>query len=165
MKNIQIKNKYTDEVIIEGNSGTRKFNLPLLDIKTEKPPIDQLDFSGKAHIESSVLEQGVDDADIVSDSLVFELHPDMVKFSAKGDTSSTELELKKDQSGLLNLEANESMKSRFPIDYLKKIVKACKLSKQVSLEMGNNYPMRLSFKEIDKMNLNFILAPRVAEDD
>jgi hypothetical protein len=29
------------------------------------------------------------------------------------------------------------------------------------LEFGNDYPLRLGFKSIDKMQLSFILAPRV----
>jgi len=161
---LKLKDNNKLEVIIEGN-GVRRFELPLLDIKTEKPPIDQLDFSGKVDLESSVLEQGVDDADVVSDSLVFELNPDALRLSAKGDISSTQLEINKNDSGLLSLDAKEAVKSRYPLDYLKKIIKACKLSKQVSLEMGTNYPVRFSFKDVDKMNLSFILAPRVSDDD
>lgn len=152
------------ELHVEGNS-KRKFDLPLLDIKSENPPIDQLNFSGKADIESYILEEGVEDAGVVSDSIVFQVSPENFKLLAKGDISTAELELKKGHESLLNLESQEVIKSRYPLDYLKKISKACKLSKQVSLEFGNNYPMKLSFKEMDKMNLNFILAPRVSDDD
>jgi len=152
------------EIIIEGN-GRRKFDLPLLDLKVEKPPIDQLKFTGKADLESHILEEGVEDAGVVSDSVVLEVSPELFKLAAKGDVSSAELELKKGHDGLLNLESKSLVKARYPVDYLRKIAKACKLSKQVSLEFGNNYPIRLSFKEMDKMNLNFILAPRVSDED
>ena len=151
-------------VVVEG-SGKRKFDLPTLDIKSENPPIDQLAFTGRVDLESGVFEQGVEDADVVADSMVFELNKEAFKLRAKGDISSAELELKKGENGLINLEASEAMRARYPIDYLKKISKACKLAKQVSLEFGNNYPIRISFTQMDKVNLNFILAPRIADEE
>ncbi len=152
------------EVIVEGG-GKRKFDLPTLDLKSENPPIDQLAFTGRVDLESGVFEQGVEDADVVSDSMVFELNQEVFRLRAKGDISSAELELKKGENGMLNLEASEAMRARYPIDYLKKISKACKLAKQVSLEFGNNYPIRISFTQMDKVNLNFILAPRIADEE
>ena len=46
---------------------------------------------------------------------------------------------------------------------LKKMIKAGKLSKNIVLEFGTDYPMRLSFRMLDKMSLQFVLAPRVEE--
>lgn len=150
------------EFVIEGR-GKRKFEIPLLDITHEKPPVDQLEFKGKVELDSSVLEEGISDADIVDDSVVFEAHPDLFKMWAKGDVSSTQLELKKGEEGLINLESSEPLRARYPLEYLKKMVKAAKLSDKVGLEFGTDYPMRLKFKSIDKINLSFILAPRVEE--
>ena len=43
------------------------------------------------------------------------------------------------------------------------MIKAAKLSRSLSLEFGTDYPMRIVFKELDKIKLSFILAPRVQE--
>jgi len=150
------------EVILEGK-GKRRFEIPLLDITGEKPPLDQLDFKGKVELDSSVLEEGISDADIADDSVVFETNPDLFKMWAKGDVSSAQLELKKGEEGLRKLESSESLRARYPLEYLKKMIKAAKLSEQVALEFGTDYPMRLNFKSIDKVNLSFVLAPRVEE--
>ncbi len=150
------------EIILEGK-GKRKFEIPLLDITGEKPPVDQLDFKGKVELDSSVLEEGISDADIVDDSVVFEAHPDMFKMWAKGDVSSTQLELKKGEDGLVKLESAEALRARYPLEYLKKMIKAAKLSDKVALEFGTDYPMRLKFTAMDKVNLSFVLAPRVEE--
>ncbi|MCJ7816922.1 MAG: hypothetical protein MUP55_03630, partial [Candidatus Aenigmarchaeota archaeon] len=48
------------KVTVEGN-GKRTFEIPLLDIKDEKPPIDQLNFTGRIEIESGVIEDGIAD--------------------------------------------------------------------------------------------------------
>ena len=76
------------EIVVEGGNGKRKFDLPLLDLKVEKPPIDQLKFTGKADLESHILEEGVEDAGVVSDSVVLEVSPELFKLAAKGDVSS-----------------------------------------------------------------------------
>ncbi len=166
--------KSTDKVIIqsgkdnrvsinlEGN-GKRKFKLSLLDIKTEKPPIDQLKFTGKIHMKSELLEDAIADAEIVSDSLVIQASPELFRISTKGDISATELELKKGEDGLINMEAADAIRARYPLEYLKKMIKAAKLSDNVLLEFGTDYPMRLGFTEVDKISLKFILAPRVED--
>ncbi len=159
---LQLNSKNKLEMVF-GKDGKRRFEIPLLDLKSEKPPIEQLQFPGKIDLESSVLESGIEDAGIVSDSIIFEADSKSFKLSAKGDTSSSQLELKDGSEGLLKLDLNESIRARYPLDYLKKMAKTCKLSKQVTLEFGQDYPLRLSFKELDKVNLNFILAPRVEE--
>jgi hypothetical protein len=55
------------------------------------------------------------------------------------------------------------MRSRYPLEYLKKMMKASKFSDKVLLEFSNDYPLKLIFKDIDKIHLSFVLAPRVEE--
>jgi DNA polymerase III sliding clamp (beta) subunit (PCNA family) len=47
---------------------------------------------------------------------------------------------------------------------LKKIIKGGKLTGKVKLQFGNDYPLRVDYLVQDKLNLGFILAPRVAND-
>ncbi len=151
------------KITLEG-SGKRVFEIPVIEIKAEKPPVDQLNFGGKVEIETRVVEEGVADAEVIGDSVVFEVAPSGFKMHARGDVSSSMLELEKGHSSLLNLKADKSVKSQYPLDYLKKMIKAGKLSKQMSIEFGTDYPMRMNFRAIDKLNLSLILAPRVSED-
>jgi DNA polymerase III sliding clamp (beta) subunit (PCNA family) len=148
---------------LQGN-GKRTFELPLLDISLDKPPIDQLAFAGKVQLDSSVFEEGVADAEIAGDSIIFEAGPEgEFRMHAKGDISSTKLEMKGEDKGLLGMEVQQAIKGRYPLEYLKKMAKAAKLANQMTLEFGIDYPMRLAFQSIDKMKLSFILAPRVEE--
>ncbi len=150
------------KITVEGN-GKRSFEIPLLDIKDEKPPVDQLNFTGRVELESSIMEDGIADADIIGDSVIIEATPETFRISAKGDVSSAELEMLKKDSGMLKLHAPQAIRSRYPLEYLKKMVKAAKLSKHTVLEFGNDYPMRLEFSAVDKVHMSFILAPRVEE--
>ncbi len=152
------------DIVMKGSS-TRKFTVPLLDISQDEiPPIDQLDFKVKAKLKADVLKNGIDDAEVVSDSVVFEANKELFNIKASGDVSSTELTLKKDEESLLDLQTKESARARYPIDYLKKMMKASKLADEVTAMWSKDYPMKLSFKDLDKVEINFILAPRVQEE-
>src|SRR4030066_307151 len=112
------------EIIDEGvfkvdKHGTGVSQNPLLDIKDEKPPVDQLNFPGRIEIESAVVEDGIADADIVGDSVIFEATPEFFRIYSKGDVSSTELEMAKKDSAMLKLQATGSLRARYPLEYLK----------------------------------------------
>ena len=155
------------EVMLQGAS-RRRFLLPLLDISQEEvPPIDQLEFNSRVELKPEVLQSGIDDAEIIADSIVFEASPNRFTMLAEGDVSKTELELEKGNTALIGLELKgeaESVKARYALDYLKKMVKASRIADSVILEYGQDYPIRLGFRAGDKVKLDFILAPRVTEE-
>lgn len=147
------------------NSSKRKFTVPLLDISQEEiPPIDQLNFNAKIKINAEILKNGLEDADIVGDSIVFHADKDKFTMNASGDISSTELTLEKGNKSLLDMDVTGDVKSRYPLDYLKKMVKASKLANDISMKWSKDYPMRLDFTTVDKVSLGFVIAPRVSED-
>ena len=152
------------EITMKGES-TRRFTVPLLDISQEElPPIDQLDFKANIKVKTDVLKSGVEDADIVSDSVVFEANENKFNIRAAGDISSAELTLEKGNDALLDLSVTGDVKSRYPLDYLKKIIKASKLTDEARLRWSKDYPMRIDFSSVDKVQLSMILAPRVSEE-
>lgn len=151
------------KITVEGG-GKRRFEIPILDLKPESPPVDQLAFGGKLELETSVMEEGVADAEVIGDSVFLEASEGLLRMYARGDVSSTELELKKGDSPLLDIKVPKAIKSQYPLDYLRKMIKAGKLAKQMTLEFGSDYPLRMTFRSIDKLQLAFILAPRVSEE-
>ena len=44
------------------------------------------------------------------------------------------------------------------------MIKAARLADSVIIEFAQEYPMKLSFKVMDKVSLVFVLAPRVLEE-
>ena len=151
--------------IVMTNSSKRKFTVPLLDISQEEiPPIDQLEFTAKVKVKTDVLKSGIDDAIIVSDSIVLEAASNRFSMKATGDISSTELTLEKGNEALLDLDVTGIVKSRYPLEYLKKMIKASKLADEANLRWSKDYPMRMDFMTVDKVSMGFILAPRVSED-
>lgn len=143
-------------------SSTRIFTLPMIEVsKDDLPPIDKLEFVTSFDIKSDIMSDGIDDADLVSDTLVFMTAGGRLFINADHDQSSVELEMGNDV--IKNLKTADNSRGRYSIEYLKKIMKAKKISEHVSLGYSTDYPMKILFNIPGKARLCFILAPRVEE--
>jgi proliferating cell nuclear antigen len=151
------------EVILEGDS-KRKFAIPLIEISREDmPQIDKLEFGASAELRADIFEQGINDADIVADSVVIEITPENLRMSAEGNSSKTELNLEKGNEALFDLNTKEKINSRYSLEYLKKMIKGSRLSEKAKIMLGKDFPLKIEFKG-ENANLSMILAPRVAEE-
>jgi proliferating cell nuclear antigen PCNA len=151
------------EMKLIGDS-TRTFRLPIIDVsKQELPPLDKLEFSASFEINSEILSSGIEDADLITDSLIFLVHPERLLLKADSDSAGTELELVPGQPGLANLRADSVTRARYSLDYLKRMVKAKKLSENAKIALASEYPMRMAFDVPNRAQLVFILAPRREE--
>jgi len=155
------------EIIVE-NESRRKFTQPLIDLSEgEMPQIDQLEnqYTARVVLSPEELQKGLEDAEIITDNVLFEATNDKFVMRAEGDISKSELELEKGKSSLLEISSNGIAKSRYPLDYLKKIMKAGKMVNYVVLKFATDFPMKLEFKDNDnKLSLAAVIAPRVSED-
>ncbi|MBR9682877.1 MAG: proliferating cell nuclear antigen (pcna) [Candidatus Aenigmarchaeota archaeon] len=151
------------DIVLKGKT-TRKFAVPVLDISEDEiPPINQLEFHATAEVMTDIIDQGIADADVIADSVVIELSPEKLKMISEGNSSKIELDATKGDDTVPDISATEIVKSRYPIDYLKKVMKASRLSKLVKMKMGTDYPMKIEFRG-DNVYLGCVLAPRVSED-
>lgn len=156
---------------IEGNkmhltlsgSSTRRFALPLIDIsKEDTPSLDKLDFSANLKIRSDILGSGIEDAELVADSIVLTVRKDQLLMKAESDSSAAQLELGQGEH-MKVLDIGTPVRARYSVDYLKKIFKAKKLADSVTLSMSTDYPMRALFEIPGKIRMGFVLAPRVED--
>ena len=151
------------EVIFEGKS-RRSFSIPLLNISKEDiPPINQFTFKASAVIDAGIFSQGIDDADIIADSVVIALDKDKFKMYADGNGSKAELVIEKGSEDLHEINSDGLIKSRYPIEYLKKMLKASKIADRVKIQLGSDYPMKMDF-DGKNAKMSFVLAPRVSEE-
>jgi|ETN01SMinimDraft_4_1059930.scaffolds.fasta_scaffold24392_2 proliferating cell nuclear antigen len=171
--NILKRAKASDTITLELEDNTlhinfaggfsRAFKVPLLDLKHEtKTP--NLEFPVEVQLRSGILEDGISDAELISDAVILEADPDNFTMRSEGDSRRTELKLEKGNDSLVNLTAKDHVKSTFPLDYLRKMSKAAKLADTVNIKIGNDYPMRMDFTVVDKVQLGFVLAPRIESE-
>ena len=142
----------------------RNFSLPLIDTPQSVQKIPDLSFKSKVELFANVLKDGVKDASMVSDCVVFEAKEGAFVIKSFGDLSETHLELAKDSPSLLSIETDGEQKSKYSIDYLDKMLKGIKSTDKIKINFSTDYPVRIDCNKIDKYQLSFILAPRVDTD-
>ena len=113
---------------------------------------------------SSILAQAIVDADIIGESVAFVAEPSKFMIQAEGDLSKAKIEIKESANTQISMHSKEIIKSKYSIEYLKKMVIAGKLADEVIVHFNKDYPLKLDSKIIDKLNLSFILAPRVESE-
>ena len=153
------------ELILRGDS-TRKFVLPLRDIsKGETPDLKKLEegFTSSFQINAEILSNGIDDAELVTDSVVFTVRKDNFTMKSESDSTSTQIDLPSGTDALKIIDMGEPVRARYSLDYLKKMIKAKKLAPEATIKLATDYPMKLQFDIPGKIRLGFILAPRVEE--
>lgn len=153
------------EVLIE-NSFSRRFTVPVLDVKEEEVQLEELEkkFTAHAKLRPEVLSSGIEDAELVADSAIFAATPHSFEIVAEGDVSSAKLELKKGDEALISLEVESPVKARYAIDYLERMLRATRIADLVELDWGQDFPMRMRLKAGDKLSLSMVLAPRMLEE-
>jgi proliferating cell nuclear antigen len=147
------------------NGSKRRFSIPLLKAEQENlPSLDDLEkkFEVVCDLKSDVLARFIGDASIVGDTVMFKVENSNVLLEIKGDNSEASLLIEKGSESLISINEGKA-KSTFSVDYLSKIIKAAKLSDITTLKLGFDFPIKLEFKVPDKMELNFVLAPRIEE--
>ena len=156
------KDKNSLKVQLKGET-TRTFHIALLELEEEEKKIPDLSFPLKINMPSSNLNDAIEDISVIADAVAFVAHKDKLIMEAESSVNSAKVEIPSGENTLINL-TGDSVKSRYGVEYLKKFLKASKLSEVVSVEFGQDYPLKLVYKIQDRLELSFIMAPRVPND-
>lgn len=151
------------KITLKGKS-VRTFSLPLIEIEEAEQKVPNLSFPVVISTATNVLSDAIDDADIVSESVTFAAEPDKMMVSAEGDLSKASIDIPADDLTKINSDTKAAVKSKYSIEYLKKMMQGSKLADEVNIHFSQDYPLKLEYKVVDKVLLSFILAPRVEND-
>jgi len=141
--------------------GNRVFNLSLIDIEEREQKIPDLKFPAKIEMSTVIFDEAIEDMDVVSDAVLFEVSPEKFIIQATGNVSEGRVEIGKDENTSIELGTKDNLKAKYSIEYLKKIIKGSKLSDRVNIWFNKDYPLKIEYKVLDKLSFSVILAPRV----
>ncbi|MEF8819525.1 MAG: DNA polymerase sliding clamp [Haloferacaceae archaeon] len=164
-----------DLVHLELDEETRKlhirmdglsYTLALIDPDSirQEPDIPDLDLSAEIVVEGAQLGRGITAADMVSDHIRLRVDPDAEAFlvEAQGDTDDVDLELGRED--LIDLKAGDA-DSLFSLDYLKDMNKAIPSDAEVTVELGEEFPVKLHYEFAEGLgHVTYMLAPRIQSD-
>ncbi|MFT4250808.1 MAG: proliferating cell nuclear antigen (pcna) [Candidatus Woesearchaeota archaeon] len=157
-------------VTIKGAS-TRTFHLPLIDFESEKRSLPDIEYTATVTTTSSQLSDAIDDADIVAESVALIAEEKLFTIRAEGDLSKVNIDIPQDEDTKIVVKetidgdaVETPIKARFSIEYLKKMVQGSKLADKVTLNFRTDHPLKVEYKQLNKVAITFILAPRVEND-
>jgi len=151
------------KIIMKSNT-LRSFSLPIIDLEEKEQKIPELKFSVSIKTSSAILSEAIEDADIVAESVNFIVEPKKLTILGEGDLSQAKVEIKADEETNIEFDNSDKVKAKYSIEYLKKMISASKLTDDVIIRLNKDYPLKLEYNLIDKLQLSFILAPRVEND-
>ena len=173
LKQILRRAKSNDTVTLEEEEGrlkiqfrsdtVRTFALPTIELEEKEQRVPELTFPVSVETSASLLSEAIGDVDVIAESVTFTAEKTRMTISAEGDMSKAHIEVKESDNTKINLKT-EQVKAKYSIEYLKKMIEGSKLADRVTIQFNNDYPLRLDYKQIDKVALSFILAPRVEND-
>jgi proliferating cell nuclear antigen len=143
---------------------TRTFNISIIELDEREQKVPELTFPVSIKTQSSIFNEAIEDADIVAESVTFAAEKDRMVIAAEGDLSRANIEIKADDDTKITAEGSDKVKSKYSIEYLKKMVSGSKLADEVMINFSRDYPLKIEYKVVDKLMLAFILAPRVENE-
>ena len=159
---LELKNSKL-QVQLKGKS-VRTFSLPILELDEKDQKVPDLKFGTSVTLSTTALEEAIEDVDVVAESVSFEINNGAFVISAEGDLSDANIQIQEDEDTKVVSSGAGKIKSRYSIEYLKKMAKGSKVANAVSLHFNKDYPLKIEYKMVDKLLLAFILAPRVDND-
>ena len=142
------------------------YTLALIDPDSirEEPDIPDLDLSAEIVAEGAQIDRGITAADMVSDHIRLRVDAETEVFviEAEGDTDDVNLDLGRDE--LIDLKPGDA-DSLFSLDYLKDMNKAIPKDAEVTIELGEEFPVKLHYGFAEGGGqVTYMLAPRIQSD-
>ena len=130
-----------------------------------EPKVPNVNPPTLAVVRMDEIRQGIRGSESVSDHVTIQVDPEHFAMYAEGETDRVDLSLTKDGPSLSRLEAKESVKSMYPLDFFSAMMKSITTAEDVTLHVGNEYPLKIEFSVAGGKGAGrFLLAPRVEED-
>jgi len=140
------------------------YSMSLLDPSSLKkePKLPSLDLPAQIVLSGNEFRMAVRATAKVSDVVIMGIEDEVFFMEAKGDLDSARMELPKDK--LIELKASD-VKSLYPLDYLSDMSKPISKANNVCIEIGKDFPLKISFSIADdKGKVQYLLAPRIEAD-
>jgi proliferating cell nuclear antigen len=151
-----------NRLVISVGNITRRMNL----VSTEgmsDPKVPNITLPAKLSVNIEELQRGIKAAESISDHISLNANPDGFELISEGDTDLVSLKLPKDL--LVSLDCKDPVRSLYPMDYFSNLIRAIPAGTVLSVNIGNDLPVRLDFEIAGgKGKVKYLLAPRIEND-
>ncbi|MBO4502356.1 MAG: DNA polymerase sliding clamp [Candidatus Methanomethylophilus sp.] len=127
------------------------------------PKVPKVDLAVSVKVPLDQLQKGIRAAESISDvdHIKIEVNPDGFELSCAGDTDLASLRVPASE---LEISAEDSAHSMYPLDYFSNIVKVIP-SESVEVQLDTDYPVKLLFDIAEgHAHITYLLAPRIENE-
>ncbi len=137
--------------------------IPIIDPSAlTTPKIPTIEPQDKVVTDINLLSTGIKAAEGISEVVTFAIKSDELKVYARGETDSETTEMTIPKSLAKEFIYSSDSKSSFALEYLTKFLRALESTEEVSLAIGNDYPLRMEAPIMNgKGKVTFLIAPRI----
>ena len=136
----------------------RTFKIKQVDMEYDAPSLPNIEYPIEIDVDYKQLQDTVKDAELYSEKVTIATEDQELKIISTGNFGEY-------VSNIPLLVSLQKCASVFSLDWLKKFFKLSNISDVVTINMGNNMPLFLSFEDEDGLEVDFLLAPRIEEDE
>jgi proliferating cell nuclear antigen len=143
--------------------GNLSAGIPIIDPSAlTTPKIPTIEPPDKVVTDLDLLAQGIKAAEGISEVVTFNIKSDELKIYAKGETDSETTEMTIPKSLAKEFIFSSDSRSSFALEYLTKFLRALESTQEVSIAIGNDYPLRMEAPIMNgKGKVTFLIAPRI----
>lgn len=136
-----------------------KINTINLEEKDYKEP--KVKFDCLVKTKSSIIKEAINACNIGGDgeSLSINLKSKELIFHTENNNNEASCTIK--SSNETEISCSKETISKISIDYLNKVIEGSKLSENITLELSTDYPLKVNYVIPDRLQLYFIIAPRI----
>ncbi len=150
---------------LEIRTGGLAYTLSLLDPTSirKEPKVPNLELPAKIVLNGAELKRAVKAAEKVSDHMALGVKDKTFFVEAEGDLDKVRLDIP--QSSLVSLQATSDVRSLFSLDYLNDLSKSLGKAERVNIDLGTDYPVKLTFNiAAGNGTVTYLLAPRIESE-
>ncbi|RLI85036.1 MAG: DNA polymerase sliding clamp [Archaeoglobales archaeon] len=160
-KNELVELKVEDGGMLKVKFGNVEYSVSLIDPSAirKEPKIPELELPAKVVLDAGEFKKAIQAADKIADHVVFRSDENGFYVEARGDIDRIVFHMGEMELIEFNREKARSM---FSIEYLKEFIKIAGGGDILTIHLGEDYPVRLTFDVADgKLKVEYILAPRI----
>ena len=152
-------------IIIAKGKLYKKLEIATLEMEEKTMEDPKIEYTASITTFASLFKESIEICNIGKNCESVQLHctEEQLAFRSDDTINTVKTIIKGDKDSIIK--CTKSAKAAFSIEYLKILAEGFKLAENVRIELADEYPIKVIYKIPDKVQLWFIIAPRITNED
>lgn len=150
-------------ILFSSDSIEKTFEMSLFDFDNQLLEIPDVDYDVDTTIRSNLVQELVSEMGEFGEIVEIRCSDDDIHFTTKQNSNETQVEnkLNVDELESYSIVEEGSVCSEYSLQYLQNIVQFSRVSKEVEINISNDYPLRFTYSLGDNNKIRLWVSPRI----